>query len=188
MGNIKRRIYFIDKKFQTKFIFKFCLIVVVASLALTALLIYFSQGSTTVAIENTKVKVMSTADFMLPVFIQTIAIVFAAAALAVLILSLLVSHKIAGPLYRIKREIDALKEGDFRRSFNLRKKDQLKDLAQSLDQMCNSLKDKHLRIRDKSAALRDYLKGKEGEFDAGQKEIVYRLLSDLEKEIEGFVA
>lgn len=184
MAKIKRRNYFIDKSFQAKFIFKFCLIVVIASLLLTALLFYFSQDSTTVAIENTRVTVKSTADFMLPVFIQTVAIVFAAAALTVLLLSLFVSHKIAGPLYRIRKEIDALGKGDFSRNFNLRRKDQLKDLATSLNQMCNSLKNRHLGIKSKFSALRDYLQEKEGMIDESQKKTLYELLSNLGKEID----
>ena len=70
-----RKHYFIDKEFQTKFILRFCGVVVVSSLLIGILIFLLSQNSTTVAIENTQVRVKTTADFILPVLVQTIIVV-----------------------------------------------------------------------------------------------------------------
>ena len=62
MENNKRRNYFIDKSFQTKFIIKFCMIVMVSSLLIGVFLFFLSRNLTTVAIENARVIVKSTSD------------------------------------------------------------------------------------------------------------------------------
>lgn len=143
----QRRNYFIDKKFQTKFILKFCFIVILAAIAIGISLFLLSANSTTVAIENTKVTVKTTADFILPFILQTIIVVTIFSAISVILLTLFVSHKIAGPLYRLKREIDKLGQANFAANFQIRATDQLKDLSRSLTLMSNSLRDKMTAIK-----------------------------------------
>ncbi|MFA5271908.1 MAG: hypothetical protein WC412_06190 [Candidatus Omnitrophota bacterium] len=140
--NNQRRNYFIDKTFQAKFILKFCVIVIVASLAIGGLLLLLASNSTTVAIENTKVTVKTTADFIFPFLIQTLLVVTAFSAISVVFLTLFVSHKIAGPLYRLKKEIEKVSEGNLAANFQIRTNDQLKNLAMSLTTMSGYLKDK----------------------------------------------
>lgn len=143
----QRKNYFIDRSFQAKFILKFCIIVIVASLAIGGLLFYLASNSTTVAIENTKVTVKTTADFILPFLIQTLLIVTAFSAISVVFLTLFASHKIAGPLYRLKKEIEKISEGDFSANFQIRTNDQLKSLATSLTIMAGFLKDKIISLK-----------------------------------------
>lgn len=154
----RRRNYFIDKKFQTNFIIKFSLIVILSSLAIGFLVIFLSRNFTTVAIENAKVLVKRTPDFIFPIMFQTIIIVNIIAAFIVIILTLLTSHKISGPLYRIKREIGLLKKGDLNANFKIRKKDQLQDLANSLSDLTDSLKGKRALLKEKASHFKDILK------------------------------
>lgn len=156
----KRRQYFIDSSFQSKFIVKFCAIVIVASFAIGAIITILSKDFTTVTIENTRVMVKTASDQMLPIIIQTVIIVNIFAAIAVIFLTLLTSHKIAGPLYRIKKEIDLLKKGNLRPNFRIRKGDQLQDLAGSLLDMSDSLRDKYILLKDRASQLRSILETK----------------------------
>jgi len=142
MHNNQRKNYFIDKNFQAKFILKFCIIVIITSLAIGGLLLFFSSNSTTVAIENTRITVKTTADFILPMIVQTIVIVTVFSAFSVILLTLFASHKISGPLYRMKKEIDKLSEGNLAANFSIRTDDQLKSLSLSLTAMSSYLKDK----------------------------------------------
>lgn len=137
----RRKNYFIDKSFQTKFILKFCLLVIAAGMLTMGILYYLSLRSTTVAIVNSSVVVKSTADFILPILIQTVVVVSLLLGIAVIIVTLFVSHKIAGPLYRLKKSMQALGEGDFS-EINLRKMDQLQELAQEFNRMVGKLKER----------------------------------------------
>ena len=118
---------------------------------------YVSRDSTTVAIEDTKVMAKRTADFILPLMMGILLIVATLSALVVSILTLLISHKISGPLYRLKREIDILKDGDFRRNFSIRTRDQLQELSKSLNNMCQALRDKQAELKKGVAAARSSL-------------------------------
>ena len=182
----RRRRNFIDKDFQSKFILKFCVIVLISSLLIGGLLFFFSRNSTTVAIENTKVVVKRTADYILPVIITILLITTFFSALVMLIVTLSTSHKIAGPLYRCKREIDILKEGDLRRNFNIRTKDQLQELAKSLNAMCNALKQKHMELKDKCHSLKSYLGREKLKISAEEKDELSKILEDIDATISYF--
>ncbi len=54
--------------------------------------------------------------------------------------SILISHKIAGPIYRFKKSAASVTDGDLTVKFNLRKEDEFKDLADSLENMVGSLR------------------------------------------------
>jgi len=180
----RRKTYLVDKEFQIKFILRFCLVVLIVSLVVEILLFFFSQKSATVAIENTQVIVKKTSDFLLPLLIQTLVIVSIFCGSAVFVLALLFSHKISGPLYRLKKEINKLKEADFRRNFSIRKSDELKDLAESLNQMCKALKERFLRIKERFMDLKEYLEKKEYIISKGDKEEVAKLIKELNEELD----
>ncbi|HOW43187.1 MAG TPA: hypothetical protein PLF03_05945 [Candidatus Omnitrophota bacterium] len=156
----KRRKYFIDRAFQARFILRFCTIVILSSLAIGGLILFFSMNSTTVAIENTRVVVKRTSDFILPVVMLTLLGVTLVSSVVLFLLTLLTSHKIAGPLYRIKKEIDLLTGGNLNVSFTVRDKDQLKDLAKSLSMMCLTMRQKHSELKERCDDLKGFLKDK----------------------------
>jgi signal transduction histidine kinase len=131
----KRRTYFIEKKFQSRFIMKFCFLVMLSGGITIGLVYLFSQEATTVAIVNSRVMVRSTADFMLPLLLQTVAIAVVLTGLATVGVTLFVSHRIAGPLYRFKKVAESLEKGDFSRGFVLRTHDELQDVAESMNAM-----------------------------------------------------
>ena len=58
------------------------------------------------------------------------------------IISLLFSHRIAGPIYRIRKSIDMLSEGKDIPPVQLRKYDEFKELAASLEKLRKILKEK----------------------------------------------
>ena len=182
----RRKQYFIDKKFQTKFIVKFCTIIILSSLLIGALTFLFSQNSTTVAIENTQVTVKRTADFILPMLTSIAVIVAIFSALIVLAISLLASHKISGPLYRLQREIASIEKLDLRRNFSIRANDQLQALAKSLNGMCNSLRSKQLEANTKLTKLKDYLASKDSPATSAQKDKIISLLTELEDTLKAF--
>jgi len=57
------------------------------------------------------------------------------------VIGILLSHRIAGPIYRISKYLDDLKAGDYSRDIKLRKKDELKLLAGKLTELCQTLRE-----------------------------------------------
>jgi len=130
----RRRNYFIEKGFQASFIFKFFLLVFAGGALTAALLYWFSAKSTTVAIVDSRVVVRSTADFILPLLIQTVIVTSLLVGLATVFVTLFISHRIAGPIFRFKKALNSLKEGDFSSEVRIRQADQLQGLATEFDE------------------------------------------------------
>lgn len=149
----RRRIYFIEKSFQARFIIKFCLIVAFGGLLTIALIYLFAKQSTTVSIVNSRAVVKSTADFLLPILLQTTLIVMIFVSFATIAVTLFVSHKMSGPLYRFKEVMDALGEGDYLSDFKIRKLDQLQDFANAFNEMIRKMRIQINALKDDSSAL-----------------------------------
>jgi len=62
------------------------------------------------------------------------------------VIGILLSHRIAGPIYRISKYIDSLKTGDYSEDIRLRKKDELKDLAVKMTELCHVLRENKEKI------------------------------------------
>ncbi len=64
-----------------------------------------------------------------------------------------ISHKIAGPMYRIERSAQAIREGDLRVNFNTRAGDEMKEATSNLGEMVKSLRDDVEKIKSANIAL-----------------------------------
>ena len=54
-------------------------------------------------------------------------------------LGIIFSHRIAGPINRMTRFLESLKDGDYSQRITLRKKDELKDLAEAMNKLAEKL-------------------------------------------------
>ena len=135
-----RRNYYIDKDFQTKFILKFCGLVALGAVMTMLLLYWLAHRATTVSIVSSRVTVMTTADFLVPLMIQTVIIVTVLVSIAAAAVTLFVSHKIAGPLFRFKQTFKELAGGNFSNQVRLRKGDQLIEVAGDFNHMIASVR------------------------------------------------
>lgn len=153
----KRRVYFIEKSFQTRFILKFCSLVAIGGLLTIGILYLLAMQSTTVSLVNSRVVVRTTADFILPILIQTVAIVTILVGLAATVVTLFFSHKIAGPLYRLKEALKTLAEGDFSSDFRIRHLDPLQDVADVLNNMISKLRIELKALKDNFSSFKEKL-------------------------------
>ncbi len=143
----RRRNYFIDKSFQGRFIIKFCLLSIGASLITAALIYYCNRQTTTLAFENLKVVTKSTSDFILPIILQILAGVAIVTAAATISVTLFASHRLAGPLYRLRMDLEKMKNGDLTKVVKFRTDDQLKNVAAEFDGLRVQLKESFGRLK-----------------------------------------
>jgi len=137
------------------------------------LVYYLASKSTTVAIVNSRVIVMSTSDFLLPMLIQTVLIVMFLVGIATIFVTLFVSHKIAGPLYHFKRTMEVLEKGDFSSDFRIRCFDQLQGLADKFNAMIGRTRQQVNLIKSNFTSLKNKLDS------LSQDEVVERRKSAL---------
>ncbi|MCD4781797.1 MAG: hypothetical protein K8S27_14810 [Candidatus Omnitrophica bacterium] len=131
-----RKNYFIKKEFQTLFIIKFCSIIIGAAI-LSSILIYFIYRNKALHAfkEFNTIDIHTFTGFIMPMTITMGLVVTAIASFFTIILSLYTSHKIAGPLYRMQKEIKKMKIKNFETKIALRTNDQLQDFCCDLEEL-----------------------------------------------------
>ena len=153
----RRRQYYIKRRFQRRFILQFSWLIVVACAGFGLAIYLYSTQTLTTAFVNSKLRIMSTADFLLPALaFMTLMVTTLAASLAAFRL-LLFSHKIAGPLYRLEQTAQAIGSGNLNLQVRVRSDDELQDFARSLDEMVKDLRAKALAIKSQNQRLREII-------------------------------
>lgn len=163
----QRRNYFIKKGFQAKFILKFCLLIISACVVMGGLVYILSTKTATTSFENLRLVVKSTSDFILPTLILSSLIAIIFISLATIAVVLFISHRIAGPLYRLERSLVEIGKGNLAVDVRLRKTDEIKALAASVNNMLRNLRDpisisqdKIKNLENEMSRLKDDLKQK----------------------------
>jgi methyl-accepting chemotaxis protein len=160
----RRKQHFIKKGYQTRFILRFCLLVLVGAVISAVLLYVFAQGSLTSTYQHSRLTVRSTSTAILPAVIYTNLITLGLITVATSFVVLYLSHRIAGPLYRFEKELTDIAEGDLTKVIRLRKKDEVTDMADSLNKMTASLRERLLELQeelDEAARLAEEEKASE---------------------------
>ena len=136
---VKRRQYFIKKGFQARFMALFVIILILGAVVTVGVTLMTNNGSLTSTYVDSKLVIQNTSLAILPsVVYTTVLTTFFIGVVAVLV-TLLVSHKIAGPIYRFEKDIRLVAQGDLTTRINIRKDDQFQELAVSLNTMIESL-------------------------------------------------
>lgn len=134
------RYYYIGEKYQKKMVIKFCLLAAAGS-ALFCLLFYWALdlrpiGSYDEALEG--MRFIKHTLMRSAVYIDLI--VICVLAVAVIILTLLMSHRIAGPMWRMEQSAKSVGSGDLTLNVKLREKDEMKPLADKMNSMVAGLR------------------------------------------------
>src|SRR3989344_5552445 len=146
------RIGFVELGFKLRFMLIFCLITL-AAVSAASFLFYFltyrelgnKYGEAFFTLQSVKRAVFP----LLFASIQSISLL-ALVSLAIGILSLFFSHKIAGPLYRFEKSLEAIGAGDLTHISRLRTGDQIQELVTTINVSASSMKQ---RIKDIQDAL-----------------------------------
>ncbi len=144
----RRRIYLIKRKSQMRFIIRFCLLVIAGALISGVIIYLMSTSTVTTSFRNSRLKITSTADFILPALLLSSLISVVLVGVATIVVTLFTSHRIFGPLYHLEKDVSRVAEGNLKVRFNLRPKDEMKDLAASLNEMVQALRNKVSEIKD----------------------------------------
>ncbi len=131
--NYKRRNFFIKKDFQGKLILGYFLFVTGGCLFFLFLLGVFSADTLTISYDNHDLQLGQTPIMLLK---QTLAAhwVFIVIGGAFLVAAaMLLTHRIAGPLFRLEKALDSMLKGNLNDTIYLRTNDEGKDLAKKIN-------------------------------------------------------
>ena len=136
---IRRKKYLIKKGLQFRYIGTILAVVFFIALVCTATTYYsllvllgeklanvYPQGRLAITLKNVNVIVLYRVLLLIPF---------------VTIVGLILSHRIAGPVFRIEAVLQDIGKGNLDVKVSLRKRDELKDLAETVNTMTDDLKD-----------------------------------------------
>lgn len=170
----KRRNYFINKEFQGRYIFNYFLLVTIGSLLFLGVFSFFSSNTLSIVYDNYHLQLGVTPQILLKKILSTqwFFVVFGGG--FVVIITLFLTHRVAGPFYRFEKTLDDMIDGDISNKIILRQKDEGKDLAQKINAFNFVLGDKLTIIENfNSNVAVSSLNLKKNLQDAGVDENVY---------------
>jgi methyl-accepting chemotaxis protein len=131
----RRRNYFIKKELQGKYIFSFFLFVIAGSIAFTLIFSMLSSNTLTIAYENSNLRIGKTPLILLREMLSANWIFIVTAGLSVGIVSMFLTHRFAGPMFRFEKSVEEMLRGNFNFHIRLRKKDEGKELAEMMNRL-----------------------------------------------------
>ena len=155
----RRRNYFIKKSFQTKFILRFCVLVVLGSVVSGVILYLLSGDTVTTAFVNSRLSIVSTADYILPVLIASSLVSIVLVSIATAFVVMYLSHRIAGPLFRIEKDAKEIGSGNLALKIRLRTTDEIARMADSLNEMTENVRKNLLEVKSQSGDLGEEIDG-----------------------------
>lgn len=146
----------LERAFKIRFGLKLCFFTLLGGAAVV-LLLYFSlarslgdsYGSAIYTIHELKIRVL---PFIFASSYSILILGLVTAAIAVI--SVMFSHRIAGPLFRLEKSLDAIASGDLTVNTRFRGMDQLSALADELNTMVRSLNHASRSVMDSAEELR----------------------------------
>jgi hypothetical protein len=186
MNFTKRKNYFIEKKFQVKYLLLTILMLLTYSLLF--IVIIFAPYMLTLYFDYPLNEQAESARVILLLhgriwpWIGGVILFFGT-------VSIFISHKVAGPLFRMKKSLDKVTQGDLSVVIKLRKWDDLKDLAERINLLVEELRTFVTTLRNDYDLLSDYIQELEHKIESkalteeSGREII-RKVQDSRKNIE----
>ena len=131
----KRTQYLVDRGFQLRFFTRVLLVV----FAVAVVSSFVTSGLLWVNMYRPELEPHTTLIAGLVAVATTLLIELLLAIPLVFFLSIRQSHRIVGPMNRLKKMLEAIGAGDFSQRITLRQGDALEDLAKSINQMAQQL-------------------------------------------------
>lgn len=129
----KRRRFFIRKNLQGKLVFGFFLFVTGGSLFFLVLLGTFSADTLTISYSNQEVQSSQSTLLLLKNILAAHWVFIFSGVIFIGIASLLLSHRIAGPMFRFEVALDNMLDKDLSDTIYLRSQDEGKELATKIN-------------------------------------------------------
>jgi methyl-accepting chemotaxis protein len=156
--NYKRRNIFIKKDFQGKLILGYFLFVTGGCLFFIVLLAFFSADTLTVSYTNNDLQLGQTPIMLMKSVLAAHWVFIVVGTMFLVVAAMLITHRIAGPLFRIEKALDNMVSGNLNDVIFLREKDEGKDLAQKLNQFNLELSMSIRDVRNHSEAIANLIK------------------------------
>ena len=160
-AGFKRRQYYINRKFQTGFIFRFVLVLILGAVLSVVITLLTTTSTLTSSYNGARLVIEKTSWAILPSVIMTHLVSTLVVGVVAIVVTLLVSHKIAGPMFRFEKDIEEISEGNLQKKIHIRDGDQFGKVAKSLNVMVENLNKRVTEVRQELDELVEHAEEKQ---------------------------
>jgi methyl-accepting chemotaxis protein len=151
----RKRNYLINKDLQGKLGLQY-LLLTVASIGLFGVLFAFaSSGNLTISYENQGIEVGSTPLVLLGEMLRSQGLFLLFGGLLVILITIVLTHRIAGPIYRFEQTFKSMTQRQLNQKIHLRKGDEAKELGNLINQFNQQLSDDLTRLKEQASRLKE---------------------------------
>ena len=178
---IRRSNYFIKKGFQFNFAIKFMILILLEAGLIVWLFMQISGNTLTTGYTNSILTIESTPSFFLWPLLLIILITAIGIGIAGMVVFILLSHRIAGPLYRFEKDLGDVSYGDLTKRINLRKTDQLTEVKEALNSLIATFDERMAKIKGALVELKSLTDGGEPGNSAKIQVVVKKLKEEIDR-------
>lgn len=157
MRQYKRRNFFIKKDFQGKLILGYFLFVSGGCLLFLTLLGIFSADTLSITYHNSNLQLGQTPAILLKKILTAHWVFIVFGGVIIVLAAMLITHRIAGPLFRFEKTLDNMLEKNLNNTIHLRNKDEGKELARRINDFNVDLSRTLKHLRNHSEAIGNLL-------------------------------
>lgn len=166
----KRRNYLINKEMQGRHVLVYFTMVILGTALFSLLFGLFTSSTLSISYDNYTLQVGTTPKVLFLKFFTAQWLFILVGGLTVTVIAVFLSHRVAGPLYKLERSVDAMTHGDFATTIFLRRKDEGQALAAKLNQLGLMLSARILEMRHLNKRLEQHLHELTASAACGEKE------------------
>ncbi|MDH4318326.1 MAG: methyl-accepting chemotaxis protein [Desulfobulbaceae bacterium] len=148
-----RRNYFIKRNMQGLFVFRYFLVGVSGSIIFGLFFAYFAYNSMTITYDDYALQLGETPTILLKQFLLAHWFYLLSGGLLFFLPSLLLSHRVAGPIYKFEKYVDQMNSGRLGEPLHLRSKDEGKELADKIYNLSTMLSDTMAEMKELSREI-----------------------------------
>lgn len=149
----KRRGYIIHKGLQMKITLSFVVISLLGSIIATGAFNFFALSQLEALMWSSHINVHDTGEIIRPLFIYINVFNFVFVSLLLTGAIIWMLRLKSGPIYRMMKDIMKIADGDLSSKITLRKKDEFQSVANELNRMAESLRERFTVLNDAYAGI-----------------------------------
>ena len=164
----RRRNYFIKRDLQGRYVFNFFIFILFGTIIFTLIFSALTINTLTVVYEDYNLKIGKTPIVLLKEILKTHWFFLLTVGIAIVIASIFLTHRFAGPIYRFEKSVEEMIKGNFNFIIRLRKKDEGKELANLMNELIstisriiNEIKDISDKLGEEALLISEMLKKEE---------------------------
>lgn len=189
----KRRKYFINKEFQGRSMFNYFVLLALGSILFVGIFSFFSSNTLSIVYDNYHLQLGTTPGILFKKILSTQWVFIVFGGMAVVFITLRLTHRVAGPFFRFEKGLDEMIDNDISKKIVLRQKDEGKELAEKINKFNYALSARLAFIDEKNSEIALSAEGLEAALyradqgDQADNEEVFRLVGiirESQKEIE----